>query len=251
MSATVSDLAPAAIRGKLRSSLGTPYLYAPEVSSTMDVLRGTQLPEGAVAVAEHQTRGRGRSGRSWEDEPGRSLLFSVLLRPGEGTLPQLSLVTALATAEALQAASGVSASLKWPNDVLLDGRKVAGILLEASEGAVIAGVGVNVNQDAGELPAETRFPATSLFLASGHAYDRGAILVGILAGLETAYATWTEWGLGQLVGRIEALNALAGTRVRVGDRVGTAGQIARDGRLTVSLDGGGDVLVESGEVEPA
>ena len=217
----------------------------------MDVLRGTQLPEGAVAVAEHQTRGRGRSGRSWEDEPGRSLLFSVLLRPGEGTLPQLSLVTALATAEALQAASGVSASLKWPNDVLLDGRKVAGILLEASEGAVIAGVGVNVNQDAGDLPAETRFPATSLFLASGHAYDRGAILVGILAGLETAYATWTEWGLEQLVGRIEALNALAGTRVRVGDRVGTAGQIARDGRLTVSLDGGGDVLVESGEVEPA
>lgn len=216
----------------------------------MDVLRGSQLPEGAVAVAEHQTMGRGRSGRSWEDEPGRSLLFSVLLRPAEGLLPQLSLVAALATAEALAAACGRSTSVKWPNDVLLDGRKVAGILLEAADGAVIAGVGVNVNQGPDELPRETRLPATSLRLETGREHDRGALLAAILAALGAAYATWRETGLEQLLARLEPLSALAGARVRVGGGIGTAGAMAPDGRLTVTLDGVGDVLVESGEVEP-
>ncbi len=216
----------------------------------MDVLRGTQLSEGAVAVAEHQTRGRGRSGRSWEDAPGRSLLFSVLLRPGAGQLPQLSLVAALAAAEAIEAACGSPAAVKWPNDILLDGRKVAGILLEARDGAVIAGVGVNVNQDTDELPAETRLPATSLRLASGRDHDRGAVLAAILDGLEMGYAAWSASGLEPLLPRLELRNALAGARARVGDGLGTAGPIAPDGRLTVTLDTGRDVLVESGEVEP-
>jgi BirA family transcriptional regulator, biotin operon repressor / biotin---[acetyl-CoA-carboxylase] ligase len=249
MSGRMSDLAPSKLRGRLQGSLGKPYLYAREVSSTMDVLRGA--PEGAVAVAEHQTRGRGRSGRLWEDEPGLSLLCSVLLRPASGLLPQLSLVAALATAEALEAAGGVPAAVKWPNDILLDGRKVAGILLEARDGAVIVGIGVNVNQGADELPAETRLPATSLRLASGIEHDRGAVLAAILAGLEVAYVTWRETGLEQLLARLEALNALAGTRVRVGGQVATAGAFAADGRLTVTLESGTTVLVESGEVEPA
>ena len=155
-----SDLSPEAFRALRRGRLGDPYLYVPECRSTQELLRDTALPEGAVAVAEHQTAGRGRLGRTWEDAPRSSLLCSVLLRPGSGVLPQLSLVAALATAEAVEELTGREAQVKWPNDVLVDGRKVAGILLEQAGGAVVAGIGVNVGQERGELTEVTgRRPA--------------------------------------------------------------------------------------------
>ena len=249
-SMAMSDLAPEAVRPLLRGSFGEPYLYATETASTQDVLAESGHPHGAVAVAEHQTAGRGRSGRRWDDAPSTALLFSVLLRPpAEAPLPQLSLVTGLVVATAIESETGLGAQVKWPNDVLVDGCKVAGILLEASGSVVVCGIGINVNQEACDLPPRTRLPATSLRTAAGRAFDRGALLAAVLAELEHRYDTWLVGGLAGQLDDLERRNALNGRHVRVDDRAGTAGTIAPDGRLAIVLDCGDVVLVESGEVE--
>ena len=246
----MSDLAPDRVVPRLRGALGTPYLYASQTGSTQNVLRDGDHPHGAVAVAEHQTAGRGRSGRVWEDEPSRALLFSVVLQPdGDAPLPQLSLVAGVAVAAAVEATAGVETGVKWPNDVLVDGRKVAGILLEASGAKVVCGIGINVNQERDELPTETRTPATSLRVATGRALDRGRLLAAVLAELEARYGRWLAEGLAGLTTELEARNVLAGRAVIIDGSAGTAGAIAPDGRLTVVLDDGGVVLVESGEIE--
>jgi BirA family biotin operon repressor/biotin-[acetyl-CoA-carboxylase] ligase len=215
------------------------------------VLRDGDHPPGAVALAEHQTAGRGRSGRVWEDAPSRALLFSLLLHPPAGAaLPQLSLVAGLAVARALERVTQVEMQVRWPNDILVDGEKVAGILLEATGTRVVCGIGINVNQERGELPPETRTPATSLRIAAGRPLDRGALLAAVLAELEACYERWLADGLAGAAAELERRNALRGRRVWVDGQAGTAGAIAPDGRLSVALDGGDAVLVESGEVEP-
>ena len=231
----------------MRGRFGRPYLWRESCSSTQDVLRGTALPEGAVAVAEHQTAGRGRERRRWEDVPGRSLLLSLLLRPPAGSAAeQLSLVAGLAVAEAIETHRD-DAALKWPNDVLLAGRKVAGVLLEGSEGADVCGVGINVSQAEAELPTETSMPAGSLALLSGHEPDRAEMLVTLLEILEHRYDAWLASGLAPFLDELEARNALRGRRISVGGHAGTAGRIAPDGRLTIHRADGTTVLVRSGE----
>lgn len=246
----MSDLAPEALQPLLRGSFGEPYLYAVELASTQDVLRDGDHPHGTVAVAEHQTAGRGRSGRRWDDAPATALLFSVLLRaPAGAALPQLSLVAGLAVATAIEGETAVPAMVKWPNDVLVEGRKVAGILLEASGSEVVCGIGINVNQSDDELPLQARLPVTSLRIAAERTFDRGALLAAVLIELERRYEAWLAGGLPVSLAELEQRNALRGLSVRVGDRAGTAGAIAADGRLTITLDCGDVVLVESGEVE--
>src|SRR5687768_6479576 len=143
------------------------------------------MPEGAAAVADEQTGGRGRQGRSWDAPPGTALLFSVLLKPpAERNFPELSLVGGLATAEAVERATGLAAQIKWPNDVMLNRRKVAGCLAELKDGAVVLGIGLNVNQSPAELPAETKVPAGSLRSVTGCEYDRAPILADLLLELE-------------------------------------------------------------------
>ena len=247
----MSELEPERVGRLLRGGLGEPYLYAAATTSTQDILRDGDYSHGAVAVAEHQTAGRGRSGRSWDDAPSTALLFSVLLRPAvtAAAVPQLSLVVGLAVAEAIERESGVGALVKWPNDVLIDGSKVAGILLEASGGDVICGVGINVNQEEHDLPPAMRMPATSLRLAVGRRFNRGILLTSVLRELERRYADWLAGGLTLLLDDLERRNWLHGHDVRAAGRRGTAGAIAPDGRLTIVLERGDTVLVESGEVE--
>lgn len=245
----MSDLAPGAFERVRRGRFGRPYLYVRECRSTQELLRGTALPEGAVAVAEHQSAGRGRAARRWEDVPGASLLCSVLLRPQEGMLPQLSLVAALSVAEAVEQLTGREARVKWPNDVLLDGRKVAGILLERVEGAVVVGIGVNVGQSTEELPRGTRVPPGSLRLADGVAHDRGALLAVLLQRLEEAYAAWSRSGLETILPALHPRDALRGLPVRIGATEGTAAGLAEQGGLVIELASGERVIVESGEVE--
>jgi BirA family biotin operon repressor/biotin-[acetyl-CoA-carboxylase] ligase len=246
----MGSLHPETFRQLRRGRFGEPYLYRRECASTQELLHDPSLPEGAVAVAEHQTSGRGRLGRTWEDAAGSSLLCSVLLRPESGgALPQLSLVAALATAEAIEEATGLATRVKWPNDVLLDGRKVSGILLEAIEGGVVAGIGINVDQAEAELPAGTRLPAGSLLVATGRRHDRGAVLATLLLRLELAYDGWRSGGLDAVRVALDARSALRGHAVRVGGRVGVAGDLARGGGLQVVLRSGETVVVESGEVE--
>ncbi|MCZ7588797.1 MAG: biotin--[acetyl-CoA-carboxylase] ligase [Gaiella sp.] len=248
MSTRRKRLAPGIVEPRLRGRFGRPYLWSEACRSTQDVLRGTEAPEGAVALTEHQTAGRGREGRRWEDVAGTSLLFSLLLRPPAGPpAEQLSLVAGLAVAEAVEETRD-AAGIKWPNDVLLRGRKVAGVLLEAAEGVVVCGVGVNVLQAEDELPVGTPVPAGSLLSVTGRAPDRAELLVTLLEILEHRYDAWRRAGLAPMLDELEARNVLRGRRVEVGGERGVAGPIATDGRLTLGRDDGTTVLVGSGEV---
>ena len=152
----------------LRGRFGRDYRFEQECASTQRLLAGRA--EGAVVAT-----------------------FSIALAPDVPAerLPELSLVAGRAVAEAVAELAGVATEVKFPNDVLVNGKKVAGILAEASEGSVVLGVGVNVHQRASDLPAETRHPVSSLVLESGRAVDRAELLAEILARLETAYRDWT------------------------------------------------------------
>jgi len=186
----VSDLAPHSVVPLLRGRFGTPYRFVAECPSTQRLL-GDDDAEGTVVATDHQTEGRGRLGRVWEDVPGRALLFSLLLRPPVPMplWPELSLVAGEAVARALREI-GIDASLRHPNDVVVAGRKVVGVLPEASPGRVVLGVGVNVNQTADELPAETAKPPTSVRVELGREVDRAPLLALLLAELENGYAAW-------------------------------------------------------------
>jgi BirA family biotin operon repressor/biotin-[acetyl-CoA-carboxylase] ligase len=186
----VSDLAPEHVLPLLRGRLGKPYTFVDSTPSTQRLLADAEA-EGTTVVADHQTAGRGRLGRAWEDVPGRSILMSVLLRPTVPMplWPELSLVAGEAVAAALRDA-GVAASLRHPNDVVVAGRKLVGVLAEASPGRVVLGIGVNVNQTAEELPRDTVKPPTSLRLELGREVERAPLLAAILFELERRYDDW-------------------------------------------------------------
>lgn len=187
----VSDLSPGSVEPLLQGRLGRPYRFVEECVSTQRLLDADE-DEGTTVATDHQTHGRGRLGRIWEAPRGRALLFSVLLRPSPpmALWPELSLVAGDAVAAALRAETGVAAELSHPNDVLVEGRKVAGILPEASAGRVVLGIGVNVNQTAAELPAETPKPPTSLRIETGRERERASLLAAILLELERGYDAW-------------------------------------------------------------
>jgi BirA family biotin operon repressor/biotin-[acetyl-CoA-carboxylase] ligase len=232
--------------------IGEPRLHEPECESTQQLLldRADELPEGAVATTDHQTGGRGRLGRAWEDEAGMSVLCSVLLRPSpDRSPPELSLVAAAATAEAIELETELSAQIKWPNDVMLNRRKVAGILAEMRGDAVVVGIGINVNQTREQLPPDARTPAGSLRSLTGRTYERQLVLARLLERFDTRYEAWKEGGLDAVFDEIGSRNFLFARTIRVGDVAGVGGSIQRDGRLEIVTSHDGHVLVESGEVE--
>ena len=211
------------------------------------MLDATQ-PEGAVAVCEEQTGGRGRLGRVWEAPAGSSILVSVLLRPRpELRAAELTLVAGVATAVAVERATGLAAQIKWPNDVMLDRRKVAGGIAELKDGAVVLGIGLNIKQGPDQLPAGTKAPAGSLRSVTGRMLERAPILADLLLELEQRYEAWCDGGLDAIYDDLGARDFLRGRRVTVDGVEGTAQMITRDGRLEVST-GSGPLLVESGEV---
>jgi BirA family transcriptional regulator, biotin operon repressor / biotin---[acetyl-CoA-carboxylase] ligase len=185
------SLAPEAALPRLRGRFGRPYEHVGSTPSTQ-LLLAPDAPEGALVVAEEQTAGRGRLGRRWLAPAGTSLLCSLQLRPTVGTerLPELTGVAARACAEAITALTGLEPALKLPNDVLVDGRKVAGILAEGREGRIVLGMGINVNVTADELPQDVDRPATSLLVESGREHDRVELLAELLERLERRYEAW-------------------------------------------------------------
>ena len=187
----VSDLTPASVEPLLQGRLGRPYRFVEECASTQRLLDPDEA-EGTTVATDLQTRGRGRLGRTWEAPAGRALLFSVLLHPNPPMVlwPELSLVAGEAVATALRSETGVSAEVSPPNDVLIEGKKVAGLLPEASVGRVVLGIGVNVNQREGELPPETPKPSTSLQVETGREWPRAPLLAAILLELERRYDGW-------------------------------------------------------------
>jgi len=189
------SLAPDGVKPLLRGRFGHVYRYAEVVPSTQRMLADDD-GEGAVAVAEEQTQGRGRLGRNWEAPAGTSVLVSVLLLPTvqAARLPELSLVAGGAVAEAIEEVTGIEPTIKFPNDVLVAGRKVAGILAESSEGRVVLGIGVNANQTREQLPVDAQTEPTSLRLELGEPVNRVQLLAAILLQLERAYDAWVARG---------------------------------------------------------
>ena len=225
--------------------LGEPRIEVESCESTQALLDAS-MPEGALAVADFQTAGRGRLGHSWEAPPGSAILCSVLLKPPPGRrLPQLSLVAGVAVADALELLTDLAAQIKWPNDVMLRRRKVSGILAEASDGAVVLGIGVNVNQTREQLsPAGGLAPDAD---RTGVGPDRGARRDARRAGHR--YEEWLAGGLDAVYEGLGPRDFLRGRQVRVDGTGGTAVRIDRQGRLEIDLGGGELRPVESGEIE--
>ena len=242
------SLAPDAVEPLLRGRLGKPFLYEEQTASTQDLL-DTSMHEGAVAISEEQTAGRGRMGRRWEAPPGTSIHCSVLLKPPpERRAPELSLVAGVAVADAIERTTGLAVQIKWPNDVMLRRSKVAGCLAEKRGEAVVLGIGINVNQTRGQLPPVTGSPPGSLLLATGREWPRAALLAMVLADLERCYSEWLAGGLDALYPYLGSRDFLRGRRVSVNGTSGTAEMIERDGRLRIAVGHGESVTVESGEV---
>jgi BirA family biotin operon repressor/biotin-[acetyl-CoA-carboxylase] ligase len=232
----------------LEGSFGRPYRFVASCGSTQDMIKADEDPEGTVVATDEQTAGRGRLGRRWDAPPGKAILCSVLLRPpGERHFPELSLVTGVAVADAVERALGLSAQIKWPNDVLVNRKKVAGILAEARGPAVVVGIGINVNQTREELPPASPAPAASLFTIDGVERDRAPILADVLARLEHHYTAWRERGLDGVYIDLGSRDFLRGREISVDGVAGKAIQIDRRGRLEVET-AEGTRTVESGEV---
>jgi len=184
--------------------MGNQLIVVEEARSTNDIAwaaaeRGA--PEGFVVFAERQTAGRGQYGRTWESAPYQGLWFSVLLRLGItlNESPPLTSLLARVVAATIIKETGCAASIKAPNDIYMDGRKVAGVLVEgrmASDGSYIAvaGVGVNVNQTLEDFPAELQTTAGSLRMATGRQIQRGPLAVALLRKLETDYRAFRPGG---------------------------------------------------------
>ena len=228
-----------------------------KVTSTMDVawrLAREGAGHGTAVVALDQTQGRGRSGREWVSRPGDSLTMSVLLRPPASAAPSLSLTAGLAVVWAIGELSGAKATIKWPNDVRIDGRKVAGILTEAevdTEGrsAVVIGIGLNLKLDTSAYE-DIREIATSLEAATGRDATAPASASAVLDALDKAYAQVTA-GVHMVARWREALDMLGSkVTVRSGEEevTGVAEDVAPDGSLVVRLDDGGTREVSAGEI---
>jgi BirA family biotin operon repressor/biotin-[acetyl-CoA-carboxylase] ligase len=237
-----------------------------ETSSTNDVaekLARDGAPEGVVVFAESQTRGRGRLGRRWVSPARRGLWFSVLLRPDlrPQAATQLTVAAATALARAIRAQTGLTPGIKWPNDILLRGRKVAGVLTELSAELdhiryVILGLGVNLNQTASEFPPELRKTATSLRIETGRERNRAELAAAILRELDADYARVCRGQFADLAVEWAEQCATLGRRVglRVGERVvqGRAESLDDDGALLLRTEHGrleriigGDVTLEN------
>ena len=237
-------------------TLGTTIIYLPECGSTNAELRlraEAGAPAGLVITADEQYAGRGRRGRTWTAARGTALLFSVLLRPQmpPGELAGLTLVAGVAVAEAL-ASLGVTATLKWPNDVHIEGKKVCGILAELSgemdyTSYVILGVGLNV----WDHPRSADYISTSL-AAAGLRHSRARVLAAILASLEVNLDLFVFGHQAICLDKWRQMSSTLGRRVNVHTATETYTGVARDitptGALIVDLDGGQEKIFTTGDV---
>ena len=186
--------------------IGRHFICLPETASTnVDAFRVAEqnAPEGTVVLADTQSGGKGRMGRVWSSPAGVNLYCSIILRPRvmPYEAPQLTFLSAVAVARAIELVAGISPEIKWPNDVLIDGKKVAGLLNEMSAETdginfVILGIGVNLNMTAGQFPADLRHPATSLLLETGRPVARARFAAIMFNELDRLYACFLNQGFG-------------------------------------------------------
>lgn len=217
--------------------------------------------EGLVVLAESQSAGRGRMGRHWESPAGVNLYCSILLKPHipPREAAQLTFLSAVATAEALKDVCGLDARVKWPNDILVGGRKIAGLLNELSAEteqihALVLGVGLNVNMLADQFPPELRYPATSVRIETGKLQPRLPLLRSLLQRIDNLYTEFLSAGFVPLRKRWEKLFDLLDRQVEVdlGPRVisGVVGGLEPDGALRLFLPDGRVERILAGDVRP-
>lgn len=238
------------------------YRYLTTVGSTNDyalLLAAEGAPHGALVVAEEQTKGRGRLERQWMSSPNRGIYLSILLR---NLLPirvaaQTPYIGSLALVKLLREQFGVPASIKWPNDVLINGRKVAGILTETQSDQdfsrfSVVGIGINVNHSREEMAGPFRYPATSIAIETGFAVKRQKVLLEFLYRFEREYERFLENGLSALLPEIEEYSEMMGKTIRVvcGNReiAGKARAISDEGALLLLRDDGSQEAVWAGDI---
>ena len=215
------------------------------------------LSEGAVVIADHQTRGRGRQGRSWHSEPATGLYLSTLLKPNlpPEKLACLTLMAGVATVSAIQQQTSAPAKLKWPNDILLNGKKLAGILCEciAKSGntpAVIVGIGINLNHTS--FPESIKDTATSLKLETGKNVDRADLILSLLQNLDSEYKEFLQGKRENLVHKWTEQSDMFGKTVTVyqkgKNQTGTALGLNPQGKLILQTPEGEQQLIDSGEL---
>jgi BirA family biotin operon repressor/biotin-[acetyl-CoA-carboxylase] ligase len=223
-------------------------------------LAGKGAAHGSIVCADAQTSGRGRLGRKWESPPGVNLYLSLLLRPpvDPSQAPALTLATAVALAVAIEDVSGLKAALKWPNDLYVDGRKVAGILAEMSADPdrlrhVVIGVGLNVNADASSFPGELREKAASLSMIAGRTFRRADVLARFLDAFAECYDAFLSGGFKALLPEWNRRDLLAGKRALLrhgGEETrGRVLGVEESGMLLFRREGASRTLkVSSGEI---
>lgn len=257
-------LDPVDIESSLRGRFGRPLRYLESVGSTNDEAMEWAVegaPEGAVVVTDHQTAGRGRWGRTWSSEPRRLLQSSTVLRPGI-PVAEAGVVTTcvgVACARGIEETCGIEVGLKWPNDVTIAGKKVAGILVESRVNdnstieIAIAGVGINVNWEIEEMPEDIRDRATSLSVITRKRVDRAHLLASSLLALETVYgrvkANLSNEVIAEAVMRSDVLGQAVAVRFLDGSAVaGRALGLDATGALRLETADGVRV-VQVGEIE--
>ncbi|MDX2152379.1 MAG: biotin--[acetyl-CoA-carboxylase] ligase [Bryobacteraceae bacterium] len=228
------------------------------IDSTMNAasrLLAEGAPHGTVVGADEQTAGQGRFGRSWHSEKDAGLYCTVVLKlPLEPRhLPVATLALGLAASDTLRLLAGVHADLRWPNDVMLNDRKCAGILTHYDNGAILAGIGINVNQQA--FPAEVAHLATSLHIESGRPHQREPLLVYLLGAIDTFTGILTKSGVEPVLQMFENSSSyVRGRRVAVeqADAVltGTTAGLTPDGFLKLQKDSGETISILAGGVRP-
>lgn len=260
--APMPPLSEAGIGQALKTrKFGRPIHCFPVVDSTNETIRGLAdrgAGEGTAVVAETQLRGRGRRGREWFSPSGEGICLSLLLRPNLPP-PKFSGITLLAAAAvswAIEEQTGLQTVLKWPNDILLEGRKVCGILAEtgtdrAGKRYLVLGIGINVGGK--EFPPELRGRAISLRMAGGRDLDRTRLIAGILGRLEELYRDFEKEGdLFRVLDFCRSRSVTIGRRVRASGPMGIISGLALDltneGGLRLRLDDGEEIVVTSGEV---
>jgi BirA family biotin operon repressor/biotin-[acetyl-CoA-carboxylase] ligase len=243
--------------------LGTRFYYFPELDSTNNYARALAergAPEGVVVIAEQQTQGRGRLARRWESPPYLNLYCSIILRPTlpPARAPQITLTAAVALSEAIASFSPVPPAIKWPNDILTAGKKLAGVLTEAVVDQrkvefVILGIGVNLNYSFEAMPAGIRERATSLSILTGQKVKREDFCRRLIQDLDRCYAVLEEQGFAALAPLWDARFGLRGRAVRVdmADRsvTGRAVGIDAEGLLIVESAGAQQRII-AGDVIP-
>ncbi|MGG6309546.1 biotin--[acetyl-CoA-carboxylase] ligase [Paenibacillus macerans] len=218
-------------------------------------------PHGTLVLAEEQTAGRGRQGRRWYSPPGKGIWMSLLLRPDRQPLSiasQLTLLTAVAVCRAVRKTSGVDAGIKWPNDLMVNGRKLCGIIVESiAEDELIryaiAGIGIDVNLEAQDIPAELKSVATSLQIESGRRIDRAELIGAVMTEMEQLYELYMEEGFSPVSHLWEALSVTLGRQIAVktpdGDVTGLATGLDPNGALLLEDHAGKVFTIFSGEVQ--